>query len=173
MTAEAPTEEITETPDSVTKSSKGINKTAIFLGAIALIGATIWLGLHYFTAQKLESYISHSLNDPDSTLFRNGHISLIKKPLGGSTLEYCAEVNTKNRFNGYIGFQRVMTNGTSIFFENDGPVEMADMAVEVAIERTKESATLSQAERESLGNYTINKLAIRKVFEKEWQKRCE
>ncbi|MEB0133776.1 hypothetical protein QN362_00355 [Actimicrobium sp. CCC2.4] len=53
-----------------------------------------------------ERYVKAKLKDPDSAEFRNQFIGKAGAP--------CGEVNSKNSFGGFVGFQRYISVGTEL-----------------------------------------------------------
>jgi hypothetical protein len=66
---------------------------------------------------KGQDAVRATLKDPDSAQFRKTYLSKIES--GGSAI--CGEVNSKNSYGGYAGFQRFISSGLaeSTFLEND------------------------------------------------------
>jgi hypothetical protein len=67
-----------------------------------------------------QELIAGRLKDPESATFRNVFVSR----LSGTPL-VCGEVNAKNSFGGYVGFQRFVSGGELQVIESDmAPSEM-------------------------------------------------
>jgi hypothetical protein len=76
-----------------------------------------WIG-------KSQKGIKTKLRDPDSAQFRD-----VRFYSGGPTPVVCGEVNSKNGFGGYGGFQRFIASGENLAFlqsEMASPAEMDD-----------------------------------------------
>lgn len=52
----------------------------------------------------IEESAKYSLIDPNSAMFRNIRAKEIKREDGTQAVEFCGEVNAKNRMGGYSGF---------------------------------------------------------------------
>lgn len=90
---------------------KQVTKEWTVVAALAL-AAVLWFGLvdPAMKEHKAKAYIASKLLDPSSAQFRN------LKRNGGSL---CGEVNGKNRFGAYVGFQ-------TFFASLDGDIGMVE-----------------------------------------------
>lgn len=118
--------------------------------------------------------IKDFLKDPTSAEFRSEKVS--------SSGVYCAEVNSKNSYGGYTGFDRVIANGKNyVIFERSGvqgsgpehllflvdvEKEWVDSEIK-ALKRKNAGETIEiPSERES------REIALPRVFEKWWSEKC-
>lgn len=62
----------------------------------------------------VHSKIVAGLKDPDSAQFRS-----VTSGQKGDQVYYCGEVNAKNSYGGYEGFQRFVWNGKGVMIWND------------------------------------------------------
>lgn len=80
---------------------------------------------------KSQEAITARLKDPDSVKFRNvGFYS------GGSAPVACGEVNAKNGFGGYTGFERFIASGTKLAVlasDMQSPTEMQSMWAKLCV----------------------------------------
>lgn len=63
---------------------------------------------------EMQDRVRAQLKDPDSAEFRAGHFS----EKGGAKV-VCGEVNSKNSFGGFTGFQRFIAAGNLVFLEEN------------------------------------------------------
>lgn len=52
----------------------------------------------------IQAKAAYDLIDPNSAMFRNIRAKEIKREDGTQAVEFCGEVNAKNRMGGYVGF---------------------------------------------------------------------
>jgi hypothetical protein len=60
---------------------------------------------------RFEEVVESGLKDPDSAEFRNQVIHKLKTETGETYYAMCGEVNARNGFGAYAGFQRVIATG--------------------------------------------------------------
>lgn len=65
-------------------------------------------GFQVMAKQALEG----TLKDPDSAKYRNVHAYRVNNKDGQSVYVFCGEVNAKNAFGGYPGYERFVSMGT-------------------------------------------------------------
>jgi hypothetical protein len=120
------------------------------------------------------------MKDPGSTEFKNEHVSP-----GGT---YCAEVNSKNSYGAYVGFERVMAKvdvfeGKSdgyVLFERDGVKgdgiggTIVQLELQTATTWAKINARreLAAGDKDTLSEQEYQEIALHKVFEEEWSEKC-
>lgn len=152
------------------------------LVVMVLLAAFVSGAVYFKTATQYSDYratIKGVLKDPGSAEFRSEQVS--------SSGTYCAEVNSKNSYGGYIGFDRVMSSksldGKSyVFFEKDGiqgdSQERSTILLDLKLETLK--IHNNAMERKILGGENIDipsdsksqDIALRHVFEKRWSEKC-
>lgn len=64
--------------------------------------------------QAVKNTVANRMRDPDSTKFRNVRI----KPFEGGKIA-CGEVNSKNAYGGYVGYQRFVASHTDFTLEDN------------------------------------------------------
>jgi hypothetical protein len=64
--------------------------------------------------ENAEAAIQQSLRDPGSAEFRNGYVHIV----ADSQRVVCGEVNSRNGYGGYAGFQRFISAGRASFVES-------------------------------------------------------
>lgn len=164
-----------------------MNKKNKILGGIFLLAAIVSAGLYFKVASKYDKYraqINDTMKDPGSTEFKNEAIS--------SNKIYCAETNSKNGYGAYVGFERVMAQQTNValgrggegyvFFEREGldgngaETSLLQLKILVSAKETENSARerriFARSDEAILSEEEYKKIAMRKVFEKEWFKNC-
>lgn len=148
-----------------------------------LVAAVVSAGLYFKTAIQYSEYraqVNNAVKDPGSTEFKNEKTS----PNG----IYCAEVNSKNLYGAFVGFQRVMAKvdvrygGESygyVFFEREGLKggDAQTFSSKILIYRLQ--GERKAREQELAGGYEATQseneyreAAERKVFEEEWSLNC-
>ena len=135
----------------------------------------------FINADEYRAQINNAVKDPGSTEFKNEKTS----PNG----IYCAEVNSKNSYGGFVGFQRVMAKvdvfeGESdgyVFFERDGLEGSGggEMSIQLQIKTATTYEHIKAKEEEMAGGNKVDsndneyrETARRKVFEEEWSENC-
>jgi hypothetical protein len=148
-----------------------------------IFAALLIMGCQPIAAAQYSNYraiVNHAVKDPNSTEFRNEKVS--------SNGTYCAEVNSKNSYGAFVGFERVMsgpvdTDGKSyVFFERDGlqsnnntagVIIGADIAIatmEARINAKKQE--LAGGDKATLGEGEYQQIALGGVFEEKWSENC-
>lgn len=92
---------------------KAIVKLLVLLVAIALVGLAYvsmvgvpaW-AVSPILAYQAENNVRYNLSDPNSAEFRNKN-------------GMCGEVNSKNKLGGYTGFQRYISAGRTVAFDDN------------------------------------------------------
>lgn len=82
--------------------------------------------------------IRQRLKDPDSAQFRN-----VRFYSGGPSPVACGEVNAKNAFGGYGGFERFVASGTKLAFvasDMTSPAEMDKVWKQMCVKRATDEA---------------------------------
>lgn len=150
------------------------------------MAAVVAAGLYFKKASKYDEYraqINNAVKDPGSTEFKNEKTS----PNG----IYCAEVNSKNSYGAFVGFQRIMaktdvieggSGGSYVFFERDGldgiggDSALLELDISIAALQAQNSAKerkiFSGSDEAILSEEEHQKIAVRKVFEQEWSENC-
>lgn len=161
-----------------------MNKTNKILVGIFLVAAVVSAGLYFKKASKYDEYraqINNAVKDPGSTEFKNEKTS----PNG----IYCAEVNSKNSYGAFVGFERVMAKvdvfeGKSdgyVFFEREGlegsggaeVVILAQIELETVREHNKAmEREIAGGNKAAPNEQEYRETALRKVFEEEWSENC-
>lgn len=123
--------------------------------------------------------VNEAVKDPGSTVFRNEQVS--------SSGTYCAEVNSKNSYGGFVGFQRVMTipdvsKGKSyVFFERDGLKDdgVVGALIQADIQIAALEARIEIKKRQIAGenlhtpsDSELREIALARVFKNEWAGKC-
>ncbi len=87
------------------------------LTGITIIIAALLAGCESGDIKKAKETVANELRDPESAQFRN--ISKTKKNEFG-VVTVCGEVNGKNAYGGYVGYQRFVNNPPSdrVYMEN-------------------------------------------------------
>lgn len=67
--------------------------------------------------KKVENLVRERLKDPDAATFKNVYANKLEN--GGIVI--CGEVNSKNIYGGYVGFQKFYSPGTRVLFREDSP----------------------------------------------------
>ncbi|WKD29560.1 hypothetical protein NDQ72_06345 [Halomonas sp. KG2] len=90
------------------------------LAGMVVLTATLLAGCESGDIKKAKADVSNELRDPSSAEFRN--INEIKKTsvLELEVVTVCGEVNGKNAYGGYVGFQRFVSQPKSdrVYLEN-------------------------------------------------------
>lgn len=162
-----------------------MNKTNKILAGIFLVAAVVSASLYFKKASKYDEYraqINNVVKDPGSTVFKNEKIS----PNG----VYCAEVNSKNSYGAFVGFERVMaktdgnewgSGGSYVFFEREGLEGSGGyqsiilLKIEIVTVREHNSARekeLAGGDNATQSENEYRETALRKVFEKQWSENC-
>lgn len=150
---------------------------------MSLLVAFVSAAVYFKTSTQYNDYratIRAVLKDPGSAEFKDERVS--------SSGTYCAEVNSKNSYGGYIGFDRVMSDSKSsdgksyVFFEKDGVlgnnIERSIILLELEGEELKvkniamEKRILGVENIEKPSDFDAQKIALRHVFEKRWSEKC-
>lgn len=87
---------------------------------------------------KSQEAIQRRLKDPDSAEFRN-----VEFYSGGSVPVACGEVNAKNGFGGYTGFERFIASGTKLAIlasDMQSPTEMQNIWVKMCVKAEADGA---------------------------------
>ena len=153
-----------------------MNRTKmILIGLVAVVSA----GLYFKVANQYDEYrvqVNNLLKDPGSSQFRNEQLF----PSG----VYCAEVNSKNSYGAFVGFQRVMVgrfgDENYILFERDGLNNSAGgTLIRAELHTAATWAKVDMKERELAGSdeaepseQEYQEIALRKVFGEEWSEKC-
>lgn len=155
-----------------------MNRTNKVLISVLTLVAVVSAGLYAKATQYAEyrAQVSNSLKDPGSSQFRNEQLF----PSG----VYCAEVNSKNSYGAYVGFQRVMVGRFSeesyVLFERDGlNNSVAGTIIQLKLDTATTTAKINMKERElaggdeaELSEKEYQEIALRKVFGEEWSENC-
>lgn len=162
-----------------------MNRANKILAGMFLVAAVVSAGLYFKKASKYDEYraqINNAVKDPGSTEFKNEKTS----PNG----IYCAEVNSKNLYGAFVGFQRVMAKvdvrygGESygyVFFEREGlkgsGPDAQTFSSKILIdtlqgERKAREQELAGGYKATQSENEYREAAERKVFEEEWSLNC-
>lgn len=162
-----------------------MNKTNKILAGIFLVAAVVAAGLYLKKASQYDEYraqINNAVKDPGSTEFKNEKTS----PNG----VYCAEVNSKNSYGAFVGFERVMakmdvieggSGGNYVFFEREGLFGsrgyQSIILLKIEIETVREhnnarKQELAGGDKATQSENEYRETALRKVFEKQWSENC-
>lgn len=98
---------------------KNVALVIFLIAVVATLAALVALGPDAWRAHKAKSAVAENLIDPDSAKFRNVEII-------GSYV--CGEVNGKNGFGAYAGYQKFAVLGSVVMLEESG--FMSDMIAE-------------------------------------------
>ena len=143
------------------------------------MAAVVSAGLYFKMASKYDEYraqINNAVKDPGSTEFKNEKTS----PNG----IYCAEVNSKNSFGAFVGFQRVVVGRFGeenyTLLERDGLKSdggggtLVLLELNIATTQAKINARreLAVGDKDTLSEQEYQEIALRKVFEEEWSEKC-
>lgn len=144
---------------------------------IVLLTAFLSGAVYFATSTQYNDYratIKVVLKDPGSAEFKSEQVS--------SSGTYCAEVNSKNSYGGYIGFDRVMSDGKSyVFFERAGVqgdgIEKTIILLGITAEALE---VINKALRRKNGgenidipsDYESQEIALRHVFKERWSVKC-
>ncbi|MDP9653347.1 UNVERIFIED_ORG: hypothetical protein J2W87_001256 [Pseudomonas putida] len=89
---------------------------AVLIGIIAL-NAQADADNSYQLTVKAQELVKDRLKDPDAAQFRGLYPNTL--PNGGVVI--CGEVNSKNKYGGYEGYQKFFSTGTFVRFREDAP----------------------------------------------------
>lgn len=71
----------------------------------------------YMLKNKAQELVKERLKDADSAKFQK----LSPHTLSNGGIVICGEVNSKNKYGGYTGFQKFYSTGESVRFREDAP----------------------------------------------------
>lgn len=81
----------------------------------------------------IQAKAAYDLIDPNSAMFRNIRAKDIKREDGTQAVEFCGEVNAKNRMGGYVGFSafkgKFVGNAPVIEFMDSGADSLGNAAL--------------------------------------------
>lgn len=103
------------------------------IGLTAALGLSGCSGGEEDAAKKL---VADQLRDPASAQFRE--VKVVKQQDGSEAV--CGEVNGKNAYGGYVGFQGFVVHGSEVHMRNDD-LNMRDVAEIEASTRAIEAST--------------------------------
>lgn len=154
-----------------------MNKTNKILAGIFLLVVVVSASLYFKRYDEYRAQINNAMKDPGSTEFKNENVS--------SDGVYCAEVNSKNSYGAFVGFERVMARAdrvkSYVFFERDGlegnSVDSVNLELEILLAKLQAKNNAKERELAGGGEAILTeaeykKIAVREVFEKEWSKNC-
>lgn len=142
------------------------------LSGIAISSIFFWKYDDWIVIPKMREQIQFSMKDPDSAQFRNEKIGV------GNAL--CGEVNSKNGFGAYSGYERfISVNSSSNYLESTGKIETESteevverMDKEIAILKAYNSLPVDIVNNLRPSKERIAKLAIKEVFADKWREFC-
>jgi hypothetical protein len=155
-----------------------MNRSIFIIAALLLTGCDPLEAAQLTKSTPLKAhreYVKEHLNDPDSSVFKRDRVAP-----GGT---YCGEVNSKNTFGGYVGFQRVIArlglenSDGYVFFELGGLANSwgvsgllikTGLYIEATEARNEDRAVGASTQVES----KYEKIALSKVFKETWAKNC-
>lgn len=90
------------------------------LAGIVVLTALLLAGCESGDIKKAKADVSNELRDPGSAQFRNISKTEKKSLLEFGVVTVCGEVNGKNAYGGYVGFQRFVSQPKSdrVYMEN-------------------------------------------------------
>jgi hypothetical protein len=157
-----------------------MNRTNKMLVGIFLLAAVVSASLYSKAATHYDEYraqVNNVMKDPDSSQFKNEQVF----PSG----VYCAEVNSKNSYGAFVGFQRVVVGRFGeenyTLFERDGVKNdsIGGTLVQLKLQTATTWAKVNTMRREradgdksTLSEQEYQEIALRKVFEEEWSENC-
>jgi hypothetical protein len=103
----------------------GLITAVCFAGCVAVVESQP-IRLTAAQAQQIQGAMAYNLFDPGSAQFRNIRAADVTLKDGNKERRVCGEINGKNRFGAYVGFQMFggkMVNGKFVQNEFFGPCE--------------------------------------------------
>lgn len=146
----------------------GILAALVVALGVLYVNYDSWIGF-----RTHRSLISEKLKDPESTKFRNEHLT--------STGWLCGELNSKNGTGGYGGFKRFFVRAKDdAWLEGEGSLNQLSTAefIELLDEKTAVTKTYIELRKvapnvEVPSEYYRDEQAKKQFFEKKWAATCQ
>jgi hypothetical protein len=103
------------------------------------------------TVQAAGQFFAVTSRDPSSVSFRNVFLGKRPKPTSNSKIVVCGEINARNGFGGFTGFQAFIASGTDVYVGRVAGMDVADACITDRVFDSRDYAPEMRAAFDAVG----------------------